>query len=54
MSRSGTNRGFLDELFSTSVGDLGRNAHFTRSSNTDSPTKTSKLLDAGLGNLSTK
>jgi hypothetical protein len=54
MSRPGAGRGLLDELFSTSVGGIGRNLHFNRAGAADSPTKTSKLLDVGLGGSATK
>ncbi len=54
LSRPGAGRGLLDEIFSTSVGGIGRNLHFSRTGAADGPTKTSKLLDAGLGAAATK
>jgi hypothetical protein len=54
MSRPGAGRGFLDELFSTSVGGIGRNLHFNRAGTAEGPTKAAKVLDAGLGGSTTK
>jgi hypothetical protein len=54
MSRPGAGRGLLDELFSTSVGGLSKNLHFNHLGTTDTTSKTSKVLDAGLGGPATK
>jgi hypothetical protein len=54
ISRPGAGRGLLDELFSTSVGGIGRNLHFNRAGTVDSPTKASKLLDVGQIGSATK
>ena len=54
MSHPGAGRGLLDELFSTSVGGIGKSLHFGHSNATDSSTKNSKLLDAGLSAAATK
>ena len=54
MSRPGSGRGLLDELFSTSAGGVGRKLHFNRFSTTDSATKTSRVVDLGLGGSGTQ
>ena len=54
MSHPGAGRGLLDELFSTSVGGIGKNLHFGHIGTADSSTKSSKVLDAGLGGMATK
>jgi hypothetical protein len=54
MSHPGVGRGLLDELFSTSVGGIGKNLHFGHPGTADSPTKTSKVLDVGLSGTGTK
>lgn len=54
MSHPGAGRGLLDELFSTSVGGIGRNLHFNHPGNNDGTSKTSKVLDVGLGGMGTK
>lgn len=54
MGHPGTGRGLLDELFSTSVGGIGKNLHFGHLGTADSSTKSSKVLDAGLSGTGTK
>jgi hypothetical protein len=54
MSRPGAGRGLLDELFSTSVGGIGKNLHFGHSGSAESPAKSSKMLDVGLTGSGTK
>ena len=51
MGHGGT-RGLLDELFSTSVGGVGRNLHWSpRASSSEPAAKASKSLDVGIGNI---
>jgi hypothetical protein len=54
MSHPGAGRGLLDELFSTSVGGIGKNLHFGHSGAADSATKSSKVMEVGLGGSGTK
>lgn len=54
MSRPGDGRGLLDELFSTSVGGIGRNLHFSHVAAADGPGKGGKIMDLGLGAAASK
>jgi len=54
MSHPGAGRGLLDELFSTSVGGIGKNLHFGHAGTADSSPKGAKVLDSGLSGTATK
>ena len=54
MSHPGAGRGLLDELFSTSVGGIGKNLHFGHAGTTDSTTKGPKVQDVGLSGSAAK